>query len=119
MPDDLAARNRANRGRGKRWERNLRAAFTAAGFRTVKPHQGAAHDEGDLQVSGPFGTVLIQAKDVERLDLSGWVRDAEEQAANAQLDLYAVVAKARGKATDRAYVVLPLHVFLRLLRGGT
>lgn len=58
---------------------------------------------------------VLQCKNHKTYDLAGWVRDAEEQGARAEFPYAAAVVKARGKGTDRSYVVMSLSMFRRYL----
>jgi hypothetical protein len=70
-----------------------------------------------------FGRLVLEAKNVSRMNLGGWVQEAEVEAANYAthrgLDPddvhWAVVHKRKGKGVAKSYVTLSLDEFLRLL----
>lgn len=75
--------------------------------------QGGAYDKGDI--AGIPGVVL-ELKNCARIDLAGWVDEARQEAANAGVDVWAVVAKRKGKGDPgEAYVVTNLATFASLL----
>lgn len=82
-------------------------------------------DEGDLlvrisDVERPWQTtrLVIEAKNVSRMDLAGWIREAEleanQYAAHRGITVpdWVVVHKAKGKGTGRAYVTTTLDQYL-------
>lgn len=101
-----------NKARGSRWElairRHLEGFF---GRRVRKPAQEGYKDVGDLHIS-PF---VIQAKDEARHTFSSYVDDAEKQAVHAGEPFGVAVVKRRGVGTDRAYVVMSLATFTRVV----
>lgn len=78
-------------------------------------------DEGDI--AGLFchaGPVVVEAKNVARLNLSGWVDEAETEREHAQAAVGIVVAKRRGYGRGSMgdqYVVMTLRE-LTILLGG-
>lgn len=79
-----------------------------------------AKDKGDVanfRVAGQ--RVVVEAKNVQRTDLSGWVREAEAEAENDGAVAGIVVHKARGKgqAGDQ-YVTTTLSALLALLSAA-
>jgi hypothetical protein len=74
----------------------------------------ASLDRGDLV--GLDGWA-VECKDVGRIDLAGWVDEASAEAVNVGGDaLPVVVAKRRGRGVEHGYVVVPLWVWVRMLR---
>lgn len=102
-----------NAARGKRWEKAvldfLRALFGR--HRVIRPHQEGFVDVGDLHLD-PFA---LQLKDEARITLSSYVDDAEKQAKAAEMPFGAAVVKRRKLGTGRAYVVMSLDTFTRLI----
>lgn len=79
--------------------------------------QGGSRDRGDI--AGMPGVVL-ELKNCNRVELATWVDEARQEAANAGVDVWAVVAKRKGKADPgEAYVVCDLATFNRLLEEAT
>lgn len=76
-----------------------------------------AKDKGDVanfRVAGH--RVVVEAKNVQRTDLSGWVKEAAEEALNDGAVAGIVVHKARGKGRGGdQYVTMTLDSLLALL----
>jgi hypothetical protein len=73
-------------------------------------------DRGDIAV--PEWGLNIEAKNCRTLALAQWVAEADAEAINAGKPVV-VVAKRVGKSDPgQAYVVMPLHVLLRLLQSA-
>lgn len=74
-------------------------------------------DEGDLLVRDE-GRLVIEAKNVAKMDLAGWVAEAELEARQyashrgIAVPDFVVVHKAKGKAIGRAYVTTTLDQYL-------
>lgn len=78
-----------------------------------------AKDRGDisgLRVRGQ--RVVVECKDVARMDLSGWIREAETERGNDDAGVGMVVHKRRGKslAADQ-YVTMTLADLVSLING--
>lgn len=101
----------ANKAKGDRWERPvlqyLRDWFGRA---AIRPRQEGFVDVGDIHIS-PFA---LQLKDEASHNFSGYLNDAEKQAAAAGEPYGAAVVKRRRYATEKGYVVLSLRT-LRLV----
>lgn len=75
--------------------------------------QGGSKDRGDI---GGIPGVVLELKNCNRIELATWVDEARAEAANAGVDVWAVVAKRKGKADPgEAYVITNLTVFAALL----
>lgn len=71
------------------------------------------NDRGD--VAGIPGVVL-ELKNHNRVELAAWVEEARTEAANASVDVWAVVAKRKGKGDPaESYVITNLATFVALL----
>lgn len=105
-----------SRRKGSSFERLIADGFAAAlnDDRIDRaPLRGAA-DRGDIaNLRNPFGRVVVECKNVARLDLAGWVTEAETERGNADANAAAVIVKRRGKGKflDQ-YVVLTVRDFL-------
>jgi len=103
----------ANAARGARWEvavfNFLLKLFGRA--RVARPHQEGYEDVGDLHLA-PFA---LQLKDEQKITLSSYVNDAEKQAKAAELPFGAAVVKQRTKGVGRAYVVMSLDTFVKVV----
>lgn len=71
-------------------------------------------DRGDI--AGIAGWTL-ECKAERTIDLAGYMGEAKAEAVNAGTELYAAVVKRRGKQTGDAYVVMPLAVFVEILKA--
>lgn len=84
------------------------------------PLRGNA-DRGDIaNVRSPFGKIAIECKSVARLDLAGWITEAEQERGNLDAIAGVVIHKRRtkGKALDQ-YVTMTLRDFVALGWGIT
>ncbi len=86
----------------------------------IRPKNGTK-DRGDI---GGLRTIrgadfVLEVKNHTRLDLSGWMREAELERGNADAGGAAVVFKRAGKgAAADQYVLMDLGTFAWLLDGG-
>ncbi|MFF9129149.1 hypothetical protein [Streptomyces sp. NPDC014806] len=103
-----------NKTKGSAWERAIVDFLRSAGW----PHAerrlaGSAIDRGDI--AGIVG-VVIEAKNTTRLDLAGWIDEAERERANDNAFLGVVWHKRRGKASaGDGYVTMTGAAFAELL----
>lgn len=102
-----------NKAKGTRFESAIRDLANSKGHTAVRPAQMGAGDVGDVHIDG---LLCVQAKDVARWSVSGWLDDAQEQAERADLPFAAVVMKKRMASTGQAYAVMTLEDLLALLR---
>lgn len=72
------------------------------------------NDRGDVaNVPG----VVLEVKNCARMELAGWMDEARVEARNAEVDVFAVVHKRRGKGDPAEwFVTLPLSVFVEVIR---
>lgn len=83
--------------------------------------RGGAKDKGDIAgvktIRG--GRVVIECKNAARVDLPGWLREAEQERINDDAVIGVVMHKKRG-TTDPSlqYVTMDAEMFARLLEGG-
>ncbi len=108
--------NRA-KGKGTSWESAIVRFLQAHGYPYAERRAlGGNNDRGDI---AGVPQAVIEAKHVARLDLSGWLDEAEVERDNDGARYGAVWLKRRG-TTDpgRAYVVLCGDDFTRLLRDA-
>lgn len=95
----------ASKRKGTAWESAIVAYLRDKGFTYAERRalSGSA-DKGDL--TGVPG-IVVEAKSVSRLDLSGWLDEAEQERDNAHADIGIVWIKRRGHTSPgRAYAVL-------------
>ncbi|UAJ78341.1 hypothetical protein IT072_13850 [Leifsonia sp. ZF2019] len=113
-----------NKRRGTAFEtlitRALQNAFPDDDRIDRAPLRGAK-DEGDIRgVRSPFGRVVIECKNHNRLELSQWCDEAQLEKGNADAIAGVVVHKRRGKgqALDQ-YVTMTVRDLIALLGGET
>ena len=71
------------------------------------------HDKGDI---AGLRSLVIEVKDHQRMELAGWVAEAERERVNAQATHCAVIHKRRGKGSPGDwYVTLSGDQYLKLL----
>lgn len=78
-------------------------------------------DRGDIAgLYSPFGKVVVEVKNVARMDLSGWVDESQVEAGNADAIAGVVLhkRKGRGKFLDQ-YVTMTVRDLLALGWGVT
>jgi len=102
-----------NGDRGRRWEKAIVDYLRPHLGRqnVVKPRQEGYIDVGDVHAS-PF---VLQAKDEASHNFSGYINDAEKQAAAAEEDFGVAVVKRRNYGPGKAYVIHTFASFTRLV----
>jgi hypothetical protein len=95
----------------------------AFGTRTIERRaRKGARDEGDIAgLNSHAGPICVEAKNHNRIDLAGWITEAQIEAGHADAAMGVVVAKRRGYgrgSMGEQYVILRLEDFTILL-GGT
>lgn len=118
-------RTRASaRAAGARFERVIADALAAhLDDRIDRRVRAGAKDRGDvggvrLSPALGFGRVVVECKNTARLDLAGWVTEAETERGNDDAVASVVIAKRRG-VTDplEQYVVMTVRDLLALMTG--
>lgn len=114
----------ANKRKGARFETDLLKFLRLEGFDTERLRLAGRDDEGDLALKVGGLVHVLEAKNTQRLDLAGWVKEAEREALNYRkhrdLDYtpgFAVVHKKRNDLIGNSYVTMPLHEYLRTIRN--
>ncbi len=104
-----------NKAKGSRWEAAVRDYLSEVlGVRVERVPAGAQIDRGDLV---GVDRVVVECKDVARIDLSVIVDEAVREAANVGPDEIPVaVVKRRRRGVADGYAVLPLWAFAELVR---
>jgi len=100
--------------RGTKFESQVVEFLRTHGFPYAERRAlGGANDKGDI--AGVPGVVL-ECKSVKQITLSTFVDELDVEMRNAGVEVGAVVIKRRG-TTDvgRAYAVMPMDVFVRLI----
>ena len=100
--------------KGATFERAVVEYLRANGHPFVERAYGAGRpdDVGDLD--GLVGWTC-ELKNHARLDLSGWLNEAEAERKNGRQPFACVIAKRRGQNVAASYVVMPLSTFAALL----
>ena len=107
----------AAKKRGTAWETAIVNYLRDKGFTYAERRALAGrHDQGDL--TGIPG-ICVEAKSVSRLDLSGWLDEAETERDNARADVGLVWIKRRGHTSPgRAYVLMSGDDLVWLLKSA-
>lgn len=95
-------------------------AFRLADDRIERRAKSGAKDRGDIGgVRIPGGRVVIEVKNTARMDLPGWLREAEVECGNDDAVIGVVVHKRHGSANPAdQHVTMTLETFATLLEGG-
>jgi hypothetical protein len=106
------------KAKGTRWESAVRDYLAGVlGVRIERVPAGAQIDRGDLV---GIDRVVVECKDVGRIDLSVIVDEAVREAQNVGEDEIPVaVVKRRRRGVEDGYAVLPLWAFAELVRRGS
>lgn len=99
--------------KGNRWRALVCDLLAGLGHLT-KRGIGEAGDDVVLRTDR-LGELSIECKNEVRLDLAGWVNQAERQAEPGQLPIV-IAHRARRAGAEDAYVVMPGWVLAELLR---
>ncbi len=117
----IQKRNRGNKRRGASFEIELVKYLRSKGFDATRQSRTGKRDEGDVSINFEDGYIVIEAKNVQRMDLPSFLRQAEIEAQhfaeNRGLDdnIIAqpiVVIKRRSASIGQSYVVTTLDHFL-------
>lgn len=114
---------RSAKAAGTRMER-ITAEFLAsrlADDRIERRTRNGANDRGDVTgVRTPLGgRVVIECKNTARMDLPGWLREAEIERGNDDAVVGVVVHKRHGNTNPADQLVtMTLEMFARLIEGG-
>lgn len=111
-----------SKARGSLFERSVREYLRDQGLRVDHLKQSGTDDQGDLYVHQ--GDAVLELKATKRLNLSGFMKEAEVEAENyakaqrrgSDLPAFFAVVKATGKPIGKAYVVTTLDEWVRLQR---
>lgn len=115
----------ANKRRGATFEIELADWFVESGLNAQRLPRAGRNDVGDVFVPGNNGIYVVEAKAPRRdgrIDLSGWIREAEVEALNYKIQKNLavmpnplVIIKASNRPISDAYVVQRLgNVFPNL-----
>jgi hypothetical protein len=115
------SRNRASaKAAGSTFERKVADCLAATvDDRIDRRVKTGANDKGDIGgLRHMGGRVVIECKDVVKVNLSGWVTEAEVERGNDDALAGVVVHKRRGKGNPLdQYVTTTMRDFIALLTG--
>ena len=103
----------ANKRKGSAWESAIVNYLTENGISARRVVQTGRLDQGDIHAE-PF--TVVEAKNVAKIDLADFVRQANREAVNAGRDIGVAVVKRRNSNVKNAYAVTDLETFARILR---
>ncbi len=104
----------ANRRKGAGYELDVAHYLAANGYPDAHRELEKRRDIGDI-ANGPAG-VTIECKNRSKLDLAGWLGQAEQAAINTGAAHAAVIIKARGRTVGQSYVVQRFEDWLDMLK---
>lgn len=96
-------------------------SFRLADDRIERRAKNGAADRGDITGVRTVmdGRVVIECKDTSRMDLPGWLREAEVERGNDDAAIGVVVHKRHGNANPADQLVtMTLATFACLIEGG-
>lgn len=107
----------ASKRKGTAWETACVQFLRAEGaVQAERRALGGTNDRGDI--AGLPG-VVVECKSAARIDLAGWLDEAETERRNDGAEIGLVWAKRRGKASPGdGYLVLDGRTGMRLLRAA-
>ena len=98
---------------GAEWETRCVEYLKANGFPYAERRaKNGRFDRGDI--AGIPGVVL-ECKAEKRIDLAGYMKETAAEKANARAEIGAAVIKRRHHGVDKAYVVMELSEWIKLI----
>lgn len=123
---DIAARNKRNRGAGKRWEAEVLKGGREAGFDTERTRDTGTNDEGDLVIRSGGKYVVIEAKNAAFQPgpfVEEALIEAQHFAEHRGLDPAKVhpvaFVKRRGAGFRKAFALTTVEEYLRLVEQAS
>ena len=110
------------KAKGTAWESTLVTAFREEFGNCERLTLNGTNDEGDLWFRHEDHTYVIEAKAERAIDLARYVTEAELEADNwaktrkTVTPFWAAIVKRRNHKTSKAYVVMTVDEFIRLVR---
>ena len=107
-----------SKAKGREYEIGLVKYLRSKGYDTERLRLNGAEDEGDIVVKIGGIPYIIEAKNVRQTNLSGWVNEAEVEAANyaahreIELPYFFVAHKRKRHPICNSYVTVPLWQYL-------
>lgn len=116
----MTRNRRSAKAAGARFERQIADALAAhVDDRIDRRVKTGARDRGDIAAVRLHGQrIVIECKDVARLDLPGWTREVEDERGNDDALAGVVIHKRRGTADPLCqWVTLTVRDLAAILRG--
>lgn len=104
--------------RGTAWETSLVRYMRDLGLDVDRLRQTGKNDEGDIALR-TSGRYILEAKATARLNLAGWIGEAETEAENyakhrgIEIPGFVVAYKRRQHSTGQSYIITTLDEWLR------
>jgi hypothetical protein len=113
----------ASKARGTAWETGLVKYLREDGLDADRLRQTGKNDEGDIALRVDSGRFILEAKNTARMNLAGWIGEAQVEAENYAkhrgLDVppgFVVAYKRRNHSTGQSYIITTLEEWLRQIR---
>lgn len=124
---EAASRNRRNRAAGKSWERQIETDFRALSLDTERTRDSGEHDQGDLVVRVGGKYHVLEAKNVSKVNMTDFVRQAELERDNfaakrglpSTAAFGAALVKRKGKTSALdGFVLMSGREYVRLIKAN-
>jgi hypothetical protein len=123
---DATARARANKRKGAGFEIDLEKFFRSKFLQIMRLVRRGKDDEGDEVIRVHDLAIVLEAKNEKSIDLSGYMREATEEALRwsarhvhdpkpASLVIGAAAIKRRNQPISKSYIVMEAEDFAELL----
>lgn len=113
-----------NGRKGSGWELDFLKLFRKLGIWVERLTKAGKNDEGDIVAVIANKTYIFELKNVKKMDLPQFWREAEVEAANyakarslPEIPLHYVIVKRRNASADKAWVVQDLNQWLKEKTG--
>jgi len=115
----MANNPKYNKVKGTKFESGLVELFRTLGHTAERLRLAGAKDEGDIAVVIAGKTYILEAKNVKKMDLPTFWKEAEVEAKNyakarklKQEPPVYVIVKRRGASIEKSWVIYPLDKWL-------
>lgn len=113
-----------NGRKGSGWEIDFLKLFRTLGIWVERLTKAGKNDEGDIVAVIAGKTYIFELKNVQRMDLPQFWREAEVEAVNyakarnlPEVPLHYVVVKRRNASTNKAWVIQDLDQWIKEKTG--
>ena len=112
-----------NKVKGTKFESDLENYLNESGVTARRLPRAGSKDIGDVSITLPKFTIVIEAKNVKKQDMAEFLRQADIESSNYESKygmptVPVVVTKTRQKGTGEARVTMTLDTLLDLMRLG-